>query len=77
MARVIRATSEDIVIPDIEHWKKSKHTWELSPEHVANYVTVANWIADAKRDDQQVGWYSMVPTRNFFDAIQAATTHKT
>lgn len=61
-------SSPGIAVLDIERWA-DKHTWELTSEDVHKHLTVLNWYRDFMPATHKVGYYSIVPVRNYFGAV--------
>lgn len=56
-----------LTVIDIEHWPV--HDAVFAQDAVDNYVTVTNWFKKAA-PTQKVGFYSMVPIRDYWRAIR-------
>lgn len=55
---------------DIEHWRKNKDTFELTPQGIRNYVQVMKWAQETKHPAARIGLYSMIPEREYFDVLE-------
>ncbi|NJO37512.1 MAG: hypothetical protein HC871_07705 [Rhizobiales bacterium] len=53
---------------DIEHWPVADPTFAQAA--VDNYVTVLDWFRKSAPPDQQVGYYSMLPIRDYWRALR-------
>jgi hypothetical protein len=53
-----------ITVLDIEHWPLEDET--MAQAAVDNYITVLDWFRKKAPSDQQVGYYSMVPIRDYW-----------
>jgi hypothetical protein len=58
----------DITVLDIEHWPLEDETFAQAA--VDNHITVLDWFRKSAPPDQQVGYYSMVPIRDYWRAIK-------
>ncbi len=57
----------DITVLDIEHWPVEDAT--LAQAAVDNHITVLDWFRKAAPPNQQVGYYSMLPIRDYWRAV--------
>lgn len=57
-----------ITVIDIEHWPIEDPTFAQAA--VDNHVTVLDWFRKSAPEDQVVGYYSMLPIRDYWRAIK-------
>ena len=57
-----------VTVLDIEHWPTKDST--LAQAAVDNYITVLDWFRKAASETQIVGYYSMVPIRDYWRALE-------
>lgn len=57
-----------ITVLDIEHWPVEDQTFAQAA--VDNYITVLDWFRKSAPPDQQVGYYSMLPIRDYWRALR-------
>ena len=58
----------DLTVLDIEHWPLEDATFAQAA--VDNYITVLDWFRKSAPADQDVGYYGMVPIRDYWRAIK-------
>lgn len=58
----------DITVLDIEHWPLEDDTFAQAA--VDNYITVLDWFRKSAPADQDVGYYSMLPIRDYWRALK-------
>jgi hypothetical protein len=63
-----------ITVLDIEHWPVQDETFAQAA--VDNYVTVLDWFRKAAPPDQLVGYYSMLPIRDYWRALRGPADPK-
>jgi len=59
---------------DIEHWPVEDETFAEAA--VDNYLTVLDWFRRSAPSDQQVGYYSMLPIRDYWRAVRGKDDRK-
>ncbi|MEM8948281.1 MAG: hypothetical protein AAGC99_03015 [Pseudomonadota bacterium] len=57
-----------ITVLDIEHWPLEDRTF--ADAAVDNYLTVLDWFRKSAPPEQAVGYYSMVPIRDYWRALR-------
>lgn len=60
----------DVTVLDIEHWPVEDQTFAQAA--VDNYITVLDWFRKSAPPDQKVGYYSMVPIRDYWRAVRGS-----
>ncbi len=63
-----------ITVLDIEHWPIEDET--LAQAAVDNYITVLDWFRKAAPKEQAVGYYSMLPIRDYWRALKGPESSK-
>jgi len=64
----------EITVLDIEHWPVEDETFAQAA--VDNHITVLDWFRKAAPPDQQVGYYSMLPIRDYWRAVKGEESGK-
>lgn len=63
-----------ITVLDIEHWPVEDRTFAQAA--VDNYITVLDWFRKSAPPGQQVGYYSMLPIRDYWRALKGEDHRK-
>ena len=58
----------EITVLDIEHWPVGDAT--MADAAVDNHITVLDWFRKSAPQDHAVGYYSMLPIRNYWGAVR-------
>ena len=64
----------EITVLDIEHWPIEDRTFAQAA--VDNYITVLDWFRKSAPPEQRVGYYSMLPIRDYWRALKGKDHQK-